>query len=101
MILEFLPDAERELLESVERYEAQRSGLGEAFLQEVERISALLLEFPAFGEPIDSIHRRLPLQRFPYGIIFRRDDEVVRIVAVAHRRRNPQYWTPRVQDRAR
>jgi plasmid stabilization system protein ParE len=99
MKVEFFPAAEQELIEASEHYEAQLQGLGNEFLLEVERVSAVLVELPSLGEKLDSIHRRLPLQRFPYALIFRRDADVIRVVAVAHRRRRPGYWSPRVQER--
>jgi hypothetical protein len=99
MKVEFFPAAEQELMEAAEYYEAQLRGLGEDFILEVERISAVLLELPSLGEKLDSIHRRLPLRRFPYALIFRCDEDIIRVVAVAHRRRRPRYWKPRVQDR--
>lgn len=99
MKVEFFPSAEQELIEAFEHYEAQLQGLGNEFLLEVERVSAILAELPSLGEKLDSTHRRLPLQRFPYALIFRRDAEVIRVVAVAHRRRRPDYWSPRVQER--
>lgn len=99
MKVEFLPDAERELMEAADRYEWQRPGLGNDFILEVERLAAVLSELPSLGERIDPIHRRISLRRFPYGLVFRRDADVIRIVAVAHRRRRPLYWSLRVQDR--
>ena len=72
---------------------------GSDFLLEVERLTSVLVELPSLGEKLDPIHRRIPLRRFPYALIFRRDGEVIRVIAVAHRRRRPRYWKPRVQDR--
>jgi len=99
MKVEFFPAAEQELIEASEHYEAQLQGLGNEFLLEVEQVSAVLVELVSLGEKLDSIHRRLPLRRFPYALIFRRDAEIIRVVAVAHRRRRPGYWSPRVQER--
>lgn len=99
MKLEFFPAAERELIEASERYEARLQGLGNDFLLEVERVSAVLIELPSLGEKLDSLHRRLPLQRFPYALIFRRDADAIRVVAVAHRRRKPSYWSARAEER--
>ena len=99
MKVEFFPAAATELLEAAKEYEALLSGLGNDFLVEVERLTSVLVELPSLGENLDSIHRRIPLRRFPYALIFRRDGEVIRVVAVAHRRRRPRYWKPRVQDR--
>jgi plasmid stabilization system protein ParE len=99
MKVEFFPAAEQELTAATEHYEGQLHGLGSDFLLEVERLCAVLIELPSLGERLDPIHRRIPLQRFPYALIFRRDAESIRVVAVAHRRRKPGYWSPRVQER--
>jgi toxin ParE1/3/4 len=99
MKVEFFPSAEEELIEAAEYYEAKAAGLGIDLILEVERVAAVLIEIPSLGEKLDPVHRRVPLRRFPYGIIFRRDGDVLRVVAVAHRRRRPHYWGSRVQDR--
>lgn len=99
MKVEFFPAAEQELTEASEHYEGQLQGLGSDFVLEVERLCAVLIELPSLGERLDPIHRRIPLQRFPYALIFRRDQDIIRVVAVAHRRRKPGYWSPRVQER--
>jgi toxin ParE1/3/4 len=99
MKIEFFPAAEQELLEAAKEYEGHLSGLGSDFLLEVERLTSVLVELPSLGEKLDPSHRRIPLRRFPYALIFRRDGEVIRVIAVAHRRRRPRYWKPRVQDR--
>jgi plasmid stabilization system protein ParE len=99
MKVEFFPAAQDELIEAAAAYEADMLGLGEQFVLEVERVVAVLEELPALGEKLDEIHRRIPLRRFPYALIFRRDGDVIRVVAVAHRRRRPRYWAPRVHDR--
>lgn len=66
MKLEFHPEAEQEFLESVSRYETEVLGLGERFDVEVQKASALLLEYPEIGQPIDDELRKLVLDRFPY-----------------------------------
>ena len=99
MKIEFLPAAVDELIEAAECYEGDVPELGRKFILETERVIAVLLELPALGEKLDEIHRRIPLRRFPYALIFRLDADVIRIVAVAHRRRRPRYWAPQVHDR--
>ncbi|WP_414717439.1 type II toxin-antitoxin system RelE/ParE family toxin [Steroidobacter sp.] len=93
------PGRGRGAVRSRERYEARAPGLGEDFILEVERVTAVLTELPPLGEKLDGVHRRIPLRRFPYGLIFRFDADIIRVVAVAHRRRRPRYWAPRVHDR--
>lgn len=98
MKIELLHAAEEDLAEATAYYEMRLSGLGRDFLLEVERVAAVLLEIPALGEKLDAIHHRVSLRRFPYGLIFRREGDVLRVVAVAHHRRR-RYWSLRVQDR--
>jgi len=99
MKVEFFPAAEQELSEAIEHYEGRLQGLGSDLALEVERLCAVLVELPSLGERLDPIHRRLPMRRFPYALIFRRDGDIIRVVAVAHRKRKPGYWSPRVQER--
>jgi len=67
MRLEFHPEAEQEFLESVSRYEAEVPGLGERFDAEVQKASALLLEYPEIGPPVEGELCKLVLDRFPYS----------------------------------
>ncbi len=64
-------------------------------MAEIRRVTGLLVEFPDLGERIDERHRRFPLRRFPYGVIFRVDGDTLRIIALAHRRQEPGYWQER------
>jgi plasmid stabilization system protein ParE len=96
MILE--PEARDELLAAADWYEDQRRGLGDEFLDAidamVERIAAAPLSFPV--DPLDQRARRALVTRFPFAIVFLVVDEDVRIVAFAHAKRLPDYWTKRV-----
>lgn len=49
MRYEFHPEAELELYETAQRYDAEISGLGIRFGDEVERVIELLLEHPEIG----------------------------------------------------
>jgi hypothetical protein len=39
--------------------------------------------------------RRCVLKRFPYNVLFRFNDEQIEIVAIAHHKRRPGYWSRR------
>ncbi|MGH8286941.1 MAG: type II toxin-antitoxin system RelE/ParE family toxin [Steroidobacteraceae bacterium] len=88
MKVEFLPAADRELRAAAVYYERRIRGL--------ERVCALLSDRSALGSRLDALHRRIPLRRFPFALIYRVDAEALRIVAVADRRRRPGYWDKRV-----
>ena len=92
---EFHPAAAEELTAAAQTYEEQAAGLGAELNAEVKRLAQLLCSAPRIGEHVDPRHRRFPLQRFPFGLIFRVDGEILQIIAVAHRRRRPSYWRKR------
>jgi len=93
---EFHPAAEQELAAAVNLGEQRSAGLGGELLMEAERIAELLCEAPNIGEPIDARHRRFPMRRFPFAIIYRVDGDVLRVIALSHRRQRPGYWRGRV-----
>jgi hypothetical protein len=92
---EFHPAAAEELSAAVQNYEAISVGLGLDLYTEVRRVTELLCAMPKIGERLDSMHRRFPLQRFPFGLIFRLNGDVLQVIAFAHRRRRPGYWRNR------
>ena len=96
MIYEFHPEAEQEFVETAVYYERNVRGLGERFGGEVRHALERLLEYPELGVPMDAELRRLMLTRFPYSLIYNVTADVLRVVAVAHARRRPNYWRSRV-----
>ncbi|MBI5756982.1 MAG: type II toxin-antitoxin system RelE/ParE family toxin [Planctomycetales bacterium] len=87
--------AEMELLEAAQYYDSRQTGLGTDFLDAVQATVAEVLAVPD-GPPIvrGQVHRqRVP--RFPYDLLFRFQADEVRIVAVAHHKRNSDYWQRR------
>jgi plasmid stabilization system protein ParE len=93
---EFHPAAEQELAAAVTLGEQRGAGLGGELLAEAERVAELLCEAPSIGEPIDARHRRFPMRRFPFALIYRVDGDVLRIIALSHRRQRPGYWRGRI-----
>lgn len=41
--------------------------------------------------------RRYVFPRFPFSLVYRLRDHEVEVVAVAHGKRRPGYWQPRMQ----
>jgi len=90
------PGAERDLGEAARFYtkEAGR-GVAERFLDEFERVAALLVANPGLGIPTGGNRRWFPLHGFPYSIIYRRADIDIRILVVRHQHRDPGYGANR------
>jgi len=92
----FHPLAERELIDAASYYEEQEQGLGLEYLTEVEGVSNLLTRYPAAGVVIRGSVRRLILPKFPYSPLYRIvNEDLIRILAIAHHKRKPQYWVDR------
>ena len=99
MKVALLPPAQLELDEAFAWYESQVVGLGYGFLDELNRAVRLAATFPALYQQINPVIRRCLLNRFPYGLIYGVDDEMIVIVAVAHIKRLPNYWLDRTPSK--
>jgi len=92
----FLKAAEGELDEGIDYYNAQRSGLGFEFLDQVQSAVARIKQYPDAWQQLSQRTRRCLIKQFPYGIIYQiRSDEIL-IVAITHLHRKPDYWTNRL-----
>ena len=94
MKVSFTAQAEEELVVTAGFYAKEVSAaVGGAFVDEVERACRLLQENPSMGREWQMRTRRLVLRRFPFNLIYRVVGDEVQIIAVAHQRRKPGYWT--------
>jgi toxin ParE1/3/4 len=90
------PPAIAELHDAAEFYTLKANvALGLAFVAEFERTANLVLSNPLLGAVFRGTCQRYTLRRFPYSIIYQIVAEELRILAVAHHRRRPGYWTHR------
>ncbi|HEY2962211.1 MAG TPA: type II toxin-antitoxin system RelE/ParE family toxin [Pyrinomonadaceae bacterium] len=91
----FHPHAERELEEIESHYDGILHELGNRFREDVEMTISKILKFPNGCQPLSEVFRRCRLNGFPYGIIYRVKPDEVRLLAVMHQRREPDYWKHR------
>ena len=92
----FLTPAEEEMTEAALFYEAASSQLGIDFLNDVQRAVDRLRAFPQSGEVIISDFRQTLLHRFPFGLIYTKEENVTVVIAVVHHGRRPGYWQSRI-----
>lgn len=94
--VQFRPEAGRDLDTAAAWYEAERPGLGRRFLTEfsnlIGRISAGSAQFPTVEPGI----RRGLVRRFPYGVYFAIEDEMIVVLAILHLHREPDAWKRRL-----
>jgi len=93
----FDPDARAEFLKAVEYYEECRKGLGRRFRDSVETQLEQIREMPFLYRVLHPPFRRCLLQTFPYSIIFSIEPDSIVIIAVAHAKREPDYWHQRIE----
>jgi toxin ParE1/3/4 len=91
----FTPAAEADIEEAFQWYEAQRQGLGAAFLHALD-IGVAALESNTDAYPV--VHRetrRILLPTFPYGLYYRVVGEEIVVVGCIHAKRHPKVWRSR------
>ena len=91
----FHPHAEKELEEIENHYDSIGEELGDRFRDEIQMTISRILKFPNGWQPLSSVVRRCRLKNFPYGIIYRVKAREIRLLAVMHHHREPNYWTYR------
>lgn len=90
------PDAEQELANQAKFYDESLLGLGERFIDEVERSIDFLLSQPLVGTRLSASFRSFVLDDFPFYLIYSIEPAAIWIIAVAHQSRQPGYWTKRI-----
>ncbi|WP_017302406.1 type II toxin-antitoxin system RelE/ParE family toxin [Nodosilinea nodulosa] len=90
------PEAELDIQDAFEWYEAQTPGLGSEFIRAVDASLSGIGRNP-FGYPkIYQQARRALLRRFPYGLLFVVEQELIAVVACFHGKRSPKSWQDRL-----
>lgn len=88
--------ARQDLQEAAAWYRERNASVAERFVAEVERTFELIERFPATGAWIPAVPgpaRRLPVNGFPYHVVFEEFLDRIEVLAVAHDRRRPGYWS--------
>jgi plasmid stabilization system protein ParE len=87
--------AQREIDDAADWYERQRVGLGEQFIEEVNRMFGVLLATPELYPVVHGDIRQALLHRFPYAVYYLVEPDRVIVVGVVHTARDPAVWQGR------
>ncbi len=90
------PEAKVDLENACDWYEAQREGLSVEFLSELHDKLRLLSRAPKMYQRIFKDLRLTILNRFPYVVVYRFDEDQVTIIGVCHTSRHQRVWKSRV-----
>ena len=96
------PEAKQELAAAAAWYEQRREGLGRELVAEVDAVFAAIARSPGRFPLYPRVSAELGVQRaaarrFPYSIAFIELASVVRVLAIAHEKRRPNYWVGRLK----
>jgi len=81
--------ATRDYLDALDWYEERQPGLGQAFRRAIRQAEKRLIGFPESSPLVDRDFRGCLIRRFPYQLIYRFEDDVIRVYALFHCAQNP------------
>ena len=93
--LAFNPLAEQEYEAAVEQHAAEQRDVHLRFIETFEAALQQIRQFPESGPVARGAIRSKVLSGFPYTIFYSVRLSKLRILAVAHQRRQPFYWVRR------
>jgi plasmid stabilization system protein ParE len=76
--------AEQDIVAACQWYAAQGEGLDVRFLEALDDTLRRVTTFPESSPIVDTIHRRVLLRTFPYGVYYQLDQERIVVKAVLH-----------------
>jgi plasmid stabilization system protein ParE len=87
--------AEGEYADSLKWYLARSVRAAEQFETEFDRALKLIAAEPNRFPRCDERHRYFLMRKFPFQVIYRKKDDLVAVIAVAHTSREPRFWADR------
>lgn len=89
------PEAEADMHDAYHWYEEQAYGLGEEFLRAADAAIASIQRHPeAYPKVYESV-RRAFLRKFPYGLFYVIEPDMIVVLACFYVRRDPKSWRDR------
>lgn len=90
--------ARREMIEEALKLDEKESGLGDRFIDALHQTFDSIGFMPEAGFLHERGSRMRMARPFSYGVLYRIEEEVVRVLAIGHLGRSPEYWTKRIDD---
>ena len=91
----FHPGADAEFEEAMQWYRERNERAAEGFNSAVDAALADIQEHPERWPQFGSRHRHRILKKYPYYIVYKFNDERIDVMAIAHAKRKPGYWSKR------
>ena len=91
----YLAPARGELRNAAHYYRERSRRVASSFMASVQDAIDQIAEFPESAPVIRGEVRGKVISRFPYTLMYRVEDGVVLVLAVAHQKQRPEYWIDR------
>lgn len=89
------PEAESELLDAIDWYEARSPGLGSELLRCIDACFQRIFRNPELYPVVHRKVRMAIVRRFPDLVLYRLGKESISVIAVFHAKRDPKTWKSR------
>ena len=96
MKVRFHPHAHAELRAARNWYQERSPLSAIAFAQSFDTALSRVIESPNGYPAADHGTRKFVLQRFPFNVFYLARETEIIVVAVAHQKRRPGYWSSRI-----
>ncbi len=93
--IDYLAGARRDFDESFDWYSKRSTRTAERFADAVDAALTEVANHPTRFGGVDGVHQDYPVKRFPFRIVYRVVDNCILVVAIAHAKRRPRYWSDR------
>ena len=93
--IEFDRRAENDVTAAVTWYDQHGSNVGDGFIERLEEVIERFSVHPRLYPQIEGEIRRALMPQYPYAIYYREDKKAIRVIAVLHTSRRPDYWKDR------
>ncbi|KAM3092609.1 type II toxin-antitoxin system RelE/ParE family toxin [Phormidesmis sp. 146-12] len=88
--------AEEDLDAAAQWYAEQRIELALEFLDAVDAVFAVIVQFPQVGREVAAGIRRVLTKKFPFCVYYVIDDGRLTVFAILHLRQSPDTWLQRL-----
>ena len=89
------PEAMAEFGASAVFYEQRVAGLGTRFVRRVSEAVNQAAASPDLYRCFERKFRKVPIDQFPFVVVYRIGSVGIEIIAIAHGKRHPGYWKQR------
>ena len=90
------PDAVEEAFRAAQWYRRRSANAAARFLQELNQVFDKIIDAPRRWPLGLAGTRKVKVPSFPFLVFYRETEEKILVLAVAHGRREPNYWRDRL-----